>query len=237
MTNRQESVVLSSKLFLAAASVCLLSMPASAATVTDTFTGTVIANDGAYGDVTTQDTGNYFGGLSLVGASFTLTVTITPSTPIFYTEDNITPLLGYPYTTPNLMTSTLTINGHTFSWVEGTGQALGSVGAITPTDTSLQNFYLAPGTTWLAQQWYFDISPNTVPTDWSTPLAAMLVGSDFTYNGGAFYDQYGETLTLGVTTVNALASTPLPATLPLFATGLAGLGLLGWRRKKKAIAA
>jgi hypothetical protein len=28
---------------------------------------------------------------------------------------------------------------------------------------------------------------------------------------------------------------PLPAALPLFGTGLAGLGLLGWRRKKKAI--
>ena len=27
---------------------------------------------------------------------------------------------------------------------------------------------------------------------------------------------------------------PIPATLPLFATGLAGLGLLGWRRKKAA---
>jgi hypothetical protein len=27
---------------------------------------------------------------------------------------------------------------------------------------------------------------------------------------------------------------PLPATLPLFATGLVGLGLLGWRRKRKA---
>jgi hypothetical protein len=27
---------------------------------------------------------------------------------------------------------------------------------------------------------------------------------------------------------------PLPTALPLFATGLAGLGLLGWRRKKKA---
>jgi hypothetical protein len=27
---------------------------------------------------------------------------------------------------------------------------------------------------------------------------------------------------------------PLPAALPLFASGLAGLGLLGWRRKKKA---
>jgi hypothetical protein len=28
--------------------------------------------------------------------------------------------------------------------------------------------------------------------------------------------------------------TPIPAALPLFATGLVGLGLLGWRRKKKA---
>jgi hypothetical protein len=31
--------------------------------------------------------------------------------------------------------------------------------------------------------------------------------------------------------------TPLPAALPLFATGLGGLGLLGWRKKKKAVAA
>ena len=31
--------------------------------------------------------------------------------------------------------------------------------------------------------------------------------------------------------------TPLPAALPLFATGLGALGLLGWRRKRKAIAA
>ena len=34
-------------------------------------------------------------------------------------------------------------------------------------------------------------------------------------------------------TVNS-AATPLPAALPLFATGLGGLGLLGWRRKRKA---
>ena len=31
-----------------------------------------------------------------------------------------------------------------------------------------------------------------------------------------------------------LVPTPLPATLPLFATGLGALGLLGWRRKRKA---
>jgi hypothetical protein len=33
-----------------------------------------------------------------------------------------------------------------------------------------------------------------------------------------------------------ISSTPLPAALPLFATGLSGLGPLGWRRKKKAVA-
>jgi hypothetical protein len=31
-----------------------------------------------------------------------------------------------------------------------------------------------------------------------------------------------------------VSSTPLPATLPLFATGLGALGLLCWRRKRKA---
>jgi hypothetical protein len=32
------------------------------------------------------------------------------------------------------------------------------------------------------------------------------------------------------------AATPVPAALPLFATGLAALGLLGWRKKRKAAA-
>jgi hypothetical protein len=34
-----------------------------------------------------------------------------------------------------------------------------------------------------------------------------------------------------------LSQTPLPAALPLFATGLGALGLLGWRRKRKNTAA
>jgi hypothetical protein len=38
------------------------------------------------------------------------------------------------------------------------------------------------------------------------------------------------------TTVTA-AATPLPAALPLFATGIGGLGLLGWRKMRKAPAA
>jgi hypothetical protein len=34
--------------------------------------------------------------------------------------------------------------------------------------------------------------------------------------------------------IDAIAPTPLPAVLPLFATGLGGLDVLGWRRKRKA---
>jgi len=42
----------------------------------------------------------------------------------------------------------------------------------------------------------------------------------------------------GDTTFTAtISQTPLPAALPLFAAGLGGLGLLGWRRKRKTIAA
>ncbi len=41
----------------------------------------------------------------------------------------------------------------------------------------------------------------------------------------------------GNTDTLAISETPLPATLPLFASGLGALGLLGWRRKRKAHAA
>ena len=37
-------------------------------------------------------------------------------------------------------------------------------------------------------------------------------------------------------TVPVESATPLPGTLPLFVTGLGGLGLLGWRRKRKTAA-
>jgi len=55
----------------------------------------------------------------------------------------------------------------------------------------------------------------------------------FTYDGiGVFPNGFFADASNGT-----LSTVPLPAALPLFATGLVGLGLLGWRRKKKAIAA
>jgi hypothetical protein len=41
-------------------------------------------------------------------------------------------------------------------------------------------------------------------------------------------------LLISVSANSISSQTPLPAALPLFATGLGALGLLGWRRKRKA---
>ena len=52
-------------------------------------------------------------------------------------------------------------------------------------------------------------------------------------DGGCFNCYFGRVATLDVPDAS---TTPLPAALPLFATGLGALGLLGWRRKRKAAA-
>jgi hypothetical protein len=43
-------------------------------------------------------------------------------------------------------------------------------------------------------------------------------------------------LPIGVAEITPPDNTPLPAALPLFASGLGALGLLGWRRKRKQTA-
>ena len=43
-------------------------------------------------------------------------------------------------------------------------------------------------------------------------------------------------LDLSFTNTTPPSPTPLPAALPLFATGLGAMGLLGWRRKRKSTA-
>jgi hypothetical protein len=57
--------------------------------------------------------------------------------------------------------------------------------------------------------------------------------------GAVHSTDFGEFLlqSVGQTTFTAtINATPLPSALPLFATGLGALGLLGWRRKRKAAA-
>jgi len=83
----------------------------------------------------------------------------------------------------------------------------------------------------------------------ATFLAAWALGAiapvDFTTSaipGGGTLDQLvGGLRTAGVGIssgeVGTLSPVSLPAALPLFVSGLVGLGLLGWRRKRKAVVA
>ena len=60
----------------------------------------------------------------------------------------------------------------------------------------------------------------------------LVVSSFISVGGGWIF----ESADLIIQSPAQIAETPLPAALPLFATGLGALGLLGWRRKRKAAA-
>jgi hypothetical protein len=64
------------------------------------------------------------------------------------------------------------------------------------------------------------------PTSFTAPNPLVLTTSMITFNTPT------ESVSFSFTS-GRLDPTPLPAALPLFATGLGGLGLLGWRRKRR----
>ena len=85
-----------------------------------------------------------------------------------------------------------------------------------------------PGNYWDIQILFLNPLPSVGIDD--TVIGGIISGDseralyDYGYNDTGY--AVGEPLT-----------TPIPAALPLFATGLGGLGLLGWRRKRKNAAA
>jgi hypothetical protein len=70
---------------------------------------------------------------------------------------------------------------------------------------------------------FFFLNPIDVPLP-DGPDNVQLLFDETMSSAGGFSFNYGV----------AADTTPLPATLPLFATGLGAIGLLGWRRKRKA---
>jgi plastocyanin len=70
----------------------------------------------------------------------------------------------------------------------------------------------------------------------------VLIGSpyDYTFAQQGTYYYYSDIANYigngGGSSIDVVTPTPLPAALPLFASGLGALGLLGWRRKRKASA-
>jgi hypothetical protein len=68
--------------------------------------------------------------------------------------------------------------------------------------------------------------------DYSEPTSGFISFNDLLITDCGI--SCGNSYLVQVSSIDTAA--PLPAALPLFATGLGGLGLLGWRRKRKAVA-
>jgi hypothetical protein len=78
-------------------------------------------------------------------------------------------------------------------------------------------------------------APPLYPQNWEFCLAVSIDG----YCGAptsAYLKGPGGIVQSDVSLGGSPVTTPLPAALPLFSAGLGALGLLGWRRKRKAVA-
>jgi len=78
-----------------------------------------------------------------------------------------------------------------------------------------------------------ELTPGAPSTEIAFTLTSSINGNATQFNNGVQGTVTGRSLTQAFSGATPPAI-PLPAALPLFATGLIGLGLLGWRRKQKA---
>jgi hypothetical protein len=211
--------------------------PASAAVVTLTYRGIV----GSPGDSSTDelDISGLFGptGSSLAGDAYTAVyvydtnqgTNVNPPDP-YYLDVYGGALYGTP--TPAI-SETMTINGITVSladtyWGEiilcsvciGANSGLEEVAGA---NSEMTNILYALG------------SPIQFPPSLDAPLDFSVVSN--TTGSQASRGQFvPDDLYLMPLTVN-VSTTPIPAALPLFATGVGAMCLFGWRRKRKTPAA
>jgi hypothetical protein len=84
----------------------------------------------------------------------------------------------------------------------------------------------------------FNVTGYRLELNVAMPLSLTSPNSIFTNFGNSFEENIFEDAFRRVTSgsLAPVAPVPLPAALPLFATGLGALGLLAWRRKRKAAA-
>jgi hypothetical protein len=68
----------------------------------------------------------------------------------------------------------------------------------------------------------------------SSASASGFIDPVITFGPGVDTSLYSIQFSDGIS--NGIAATPIPAAMPLFVSGLGGLGLLGWRRRKKVTA-
>lgn len=130
-----------------------------------------------------------------------------------------------------------TWNALTGAWWDNNG--LSNPGACVGCSLSFDNLLSALAASWSVAQ--TDIKIVNTTDGLGNPLGGVRFDVGFA-DGAPAYNGYVDAFKIGVDGVNttydfeAAAATPLPAALPLFATGLGAFGFLGWRKKRKAAA-
>ena len=108
------------------------------------------------------------------------------------------------------------------------GQSL----SATDLPANAQATEIGPGATFGLSKVFFDVAPGA-------PAEIVSIMFNTNSSSTSASDSNGNDIPLiflnGEITISS--ATPLPAALPLFATGLGAMGLFGWRRKRKGQAA
>ena len=89
---------------------------------------------------------------------------------------------------------------------------------------------IGAGATFGLSKVFFDVAPGA---------PAEILSIVFNTSSTSASDPNGAPISLNFSNgeITIVSATPLPAALPLFATGLGALGLFGWSRKRKNAAA
>jgi hypothetical protein len=126
------------------------------------------------------------------------------------------------FTSPSVVTFTFNSPLHSF------GIYIAGLGTLAPGSTT----FSISNSNGFSADLYTNYSGTT--TSFDTPLFAGLISDTRFTSVSLAGTEIGDGVFLDDLYYGHAPTTPLPTTLPLFATGIGGLGLLGWRRKRKA---
>jgi hypothetical protein len=141
--------------------------------------------------------------------------------------------------------------GNTITGITGTWDGFTITGLVTPESFNHNNnvLYLSPGQMLLDASAVGDpgglaffvsgYTGNNVPNPTTVVVELFYdtIHGGYSANTGNTQNGCCSLGTDGTFAVSPVSAVPLPGALPLFVTGLGALGLLGWRRKRKAQAA